>query len=356
MAESSFLTLTQEKRVLLQQDIRLFFAQQRSLFQHYPLAEDVCARLEETTLLGKQWRGLLVMLLADAFGWRQPEVAVRLATGVELLQTALLVHDDIIDQDSVRRGRGSMWAIYQADGKQLKIEQAHHYGVSQAICVGDVSFFIQQQAVVSSQAPAAKLPELWQAYIHESMVTGFAEMRDVWQTMANIPLTEDDVLALHRDKTAHYTFCLPFTLAAILGDQPPVVREQLTQLGEKLGMLFQLKDDELGLFGTTEQIGKSAESDAREGKKTLYYLYMTKQAAATARDTFMALYGSSTVGQAELVKIREVVIASGAKAAVQATMDRLEKEVTELLASIPMPVESHRLLQDFISLNTQRVR
>lgn len=356
MADSPFLLIAQEKRALLQQDLRTFLAEQRLLFKEYPLAETVFTRLEETTLLGKQWRGLLVMMMAEAFGWKQPQVATRLATAVELLQTALLIHDDIIDQDEVRRGRASMWAAYQADGNEQQLEHARHYGISQAVCVGDISFFIQQQAVLSSQAPAAKLPLLWQRYIHESVVTGFAEMRDVWQTMANVPITEADVLALHRDKTAHYTFCLPFALAAILCDQPPKVMDLLNQLGEKLGMLFQLKDDELGLFGTTEQIGKSAESDAREGKKTLYYLFMTKQATPTDRETFLALYGQSDIGPTELHSIRELVTSSGAKAAVQATLEQLEQEVSAVLAAIPLSERSQQLFADFIALNTRRVR
>ena len=75
-------------------------------------------------------------------------------------------------------------------------------------------------------------------------------------------------------KTAHYTFSLPFVLAAVLTNQSIPVTKALEQIGMNIGILFQIKDDEIGLFSTENNIGKPIGSDIRENKKTLLRAFL----------------------------------------------------------------------------------
>jgi geranylgeranyl pyrophosphate synthase len=112
------------------------------------------------------------------------------------------------------------------------------------------------------------------------------QMQDVaLGNSADIP-SEADVLSVYRYKTARYTFSLPLMLGAILAGVPEKEITILEKTGESIGLLFQMQDDMLNLFGTVKETGKPVGSDLREGKKTLAYLYLYNKSTDKERKMF----------------------------------------------------------------------
>jgi geranylgeranyl diphosphate synthase type I len=107
---------------------------------------------------------------------------------------------------------------------------------------------------------------------------------------------EEDILTLYRYKTGRYTFSLPLALGATLAGAADETRTALEEAGEDLGILFQLKDDELGLFADEAELGKPVGADIREDKKTLYRLRLFEKADEPAAARLRSMFGNREPG------------------------------------------------------------
>lgn len=267
-----------------------FLAQKKQSFAQISLDDNVFNTIKNFALRGKMARAHLLILTYQAFGQKIDKKSLEkwllpLASALELIQAGLLIHDDIIDQDQQRRGQNSIWQYYTLQ----KQPSDQHYGKSQAICLGDLCFFLANQLVndgatnlqlmTNSKKTAAldavsiKIQELINREINQVIM---AEMLDVQLAAEDkVPLLQQ-ITEMNLYKTARYSFSLPFMLAAYAARQTPTNIEQVSKIGEKLGLIFQIQDDYLGIFGDEKITGKPILSDVREGKKTIFYYYLVK--------------------------------------------------------------------------------
>jgi geranylgeranyl pyrophosphate synthase len=116
---------------------------------------------------------------------------------------------------------------------------------------------------------------------------------------------EEDIIALHKAKTAIYTYENPLLIGAYLADLGPEVRTILSDYAMDGGVAFQLQDDILGVFGTPEKTGKSADSDLKQGKCTLLVL------KAFDRPEVQKVWGDMQATRADLDAAKQVIIDSG---------------------------------------------
>src|SRR5579871_4550068 len=128
---------------------------------------------------GKMIRGCLVLFIYHAYGKKISKDAIRIAVAVELFHTGLLIHDDIMDNDLVRRGQPTIFAQYQLLGEVEKITDSYHFGQSMGMCVGDIIFFLGFQ-VLSEISDSDMKQYLMKLYTKELMNVGFAQMQDVY--------------------------------------------------------------------------------------------------------------------------------------------------------------------------------
>ena len=243
-------------------------------------------RIVEFCLRGKMIRACLVFLGAEAAGMEGVRVAgdsalAGVAACMELFQAGLLAHDDIMDRDETRRGAPTIHARYATEALAAGSLDSLHIGESLGICLGDLCYFeafAELSRAVGGRPRAGEMQALCAERLAEVAV---AQMDDVRWGASKAEPSEDGILAMYRSKTAHYSFSLPLAIGALFADsgQPPSadwpahangLAQKLTEFGEHLGILFQIRDDELGLFGNPDQTGKALGSDIREGKKTLF--------------------------------------------------------------------------------------
>ena len=212
---------------------------------------DVLRRLKEYVVRGKLLRGALVFLGYEAA--EGPRLAspdgeaerrcLAAAAAMELTQSFLLIHDDIMDKDEVRRGVPSLHRQYREFSQERGVEDAEHLGVSLGICVGDVGVFLAMELLAQAD------PSLLSTYARELNLVGLAQMDDVYFGQAPEEPAVDRIVQVYRFKTGRYTFSLPLVLGAALGGADQGTQEALARFGEELGVVFQIKDDEIGLFG-----------------------------------------------------------------------------------------------------------
>src|SRR5580700_474744 len=210
---------------------------------------------------GKRLRPALLLLAAGASGYRGPS-AIRLGAVVELIHSATLVHDDVIDGANTRRGRPSTNA---------------RWGNHMSVLAGDW-LYMQSFEMALRERNFQILDILID--LTQNMVEG--ELLQ-WMRLGKIDLSETEATELAYRKTA-CLFSGCSRLGAILGKQPKSVEDALGEYGRNAGLAFQLVDDLLDFTASPEQLGKPVLSDLKEGKVTLPLIFALRSEAALAGD------------------------------------------------------------------------
>lgn len=206
---------------------------------------------------GKRMRPALLLLAAGAAGYRGAS-AIRLGAVVELIHSATLVHDDVIDGANTRRGRPSANA---------------RWGNHMSVLAGDW-LYMQSFEMALRERNFAVLDIL--IGLTQNMVEG--ELLQLTR-LGRIDLTEADVTELAFRKTAClFSGCA--RLGAVLGQQPKHVEEAFAEYGRNAGLAFQLVDDLLDFTASPEKLGKPVLSDLKEGKVTLPLIFALEAGAS----------------------------------------------------------------------------
>jgi octaprenyl-diphosphate synthase len=208
---------------------------------------------------GKRLRPALLLLAAGASGYRG-ESAIRLGAVVEMIHSATLIHDDVIDGANTRRGRPSANA---------------RWGNHMSVLAGDW-LYMQSFEMALRERNFAILDILID--LTQNMVEG--ELLQLTR-LGRIDLNEVEATELAYRKTA-CLFSGCSRLGAVLGKQPKAVEEALAEYGRNAGLAFQLVDDLLDFTASPEKLGKPVLSDLKEGKVTLPLIFALEAAAPAA--------------------------------------------------------------------------
>lgn len=282
---------------------------------------------------GKRLRPALV-LLAGASGRAANRAAlIDTAAAVELIHTATLIHDDIIDESPLRRAQPTFH---------------HRWGTERAVLIGDYLY-------ASAFTLLARLPTPYvmrvMADVCRQLCRG--ELREV-EARYRLDLTEQEYLDIIRDKTASLIGGCSQS-GAYLGGCAPGAVEQLTAFGVNMGLAFQIIDDCLDLTGNVRHMGKSLLADLDKGTLSLPIIYLAQRlsprerarlfaplrqsaaASLTGRGRFRASRRGARLFDAQsLARIAHAARATGAIGQAQQRAERFIRAATDVLARIPM--------------------
>jgi octaprenyl-diphosphate synthase len=209
---------------------------------------------------GKRIRPTLVLLMANAYGY-QGTYHHELAAVVEFIHTATLLHDDVVDESSMRRGRETANALF---------------GNAASVLVGDFLYSRAFQMMVSvNDMQVMRILADATNVIAEGEVLQLLNMHDP-------DVTEERYLQVIRSKTAKL-FEAAGQLGALLGKASEQEIEAAAEYGRSLGTAFQLIDDVLDYSGNSSDIGKNVGDDLREGKPTLPLIYLMQHGTEEQR-------------------------------------------------------------------------
>ncbi len=253
---------------------------------------------------GKGIRGMLVKLGYRIAVDKENSEINKVAAAFEILHASLLIHDDVIDKSLIRRGRPT---AYKALG-------GNHYGISQAICLGDTGFFLATKLIAESRFDSELKVRVLSLFSEIVMDTITGEMLDVKLSLADQEKREEDVLTIHKLKTAYYTIVGPLTIGALFGQANSTKIRAIKQFGEYIGMAFQIQDDVLGTFGEEKAVGKSTTSDIEENKNTLLIAYALEKATIVQRKILNKHYGKGKITSSQYAAVKKVFIDTGALA------------------------------------------
>ncbi len=317
---------------------------------------DVLKKLQPFVNNGKMLRGGLVMLGYEMCGKRISRTALRAAATVEFIQAALLIHDDIIDRDPLRRGTPSVHYQYTRKGKRSGISEPEHYGEGMGICAGDIGFFLAFELLSGLKVKSDIRDSVTEMWSKELCYVGLAQMQDLHLGTSGTRASAQGILDLYRYKTARYSFSLPLMTGCELGGGSPAMRRGLEVFGEHMGLLFQLKDDELGLFGNPSELGKPVGSDIRENKKTLYRWHLFREAGPREKTRLGRIFGCAEVDQKMVEEVRGLVDRYRIRDRVQEQVRQIRHPAERAIAVLKIQERHRRILSELLEFNSRRTK
>ncbi len=276
---------------------------------------------------GKRLRPILLLLAARLADYRGPR-AVRLACVVEMLHTATLIHDDVVDQAPLRRGRPSANAQWGDDASVLVGD--HLYSKSFAMLVRDNDRAVMETLARSTVSMTEA--EVFQLQLKRSGL-----------------ISEADYVRIITQKTASFmSACC--RIGALLGGVPTEQTEALTRYGLDIGIAFQISDDALDFTADQARLGKAIGADLREGKRTLPLIAMLERVPPDTAEQVRAALRRRTLNPAEIEDIRRLVLEhEGVEYARARAQAFAQAAKTDLEAFVPSEErETLSLVADFV--------
>ena len=259
-----------------------------------------------TSAGGKRIRPLLVLLFSNALGFKGAE-RFELAASVEFIHTATLLHDDVVDESGLRRGRETSNAVF---------------GNAASVLVGDFIYSRAFQMMVSvNQMRVLQVLSDATNIIAEGEVLQLMNMHDA-------DLQVDDYLKVIRYKTAKL-FEASARLGAVLANSSTDVEEACADYGRSLGTAYQLIADLLDYEGSTAELGKNVGDDLREGKPTLPLLIAMERGTDDERTLIR-----KAIENGEVEQLAEVIAIVRRTGAIDATRESAREQTMRALDSL----------------------
>lgn len=271
---------------------------------------------------GKRFRPIFAYLGYLGTGAAPRPEILSACTALELVHVCALIHDDVMDGSDTRRNKPAIHKLFQSihDDQSYKGD-SERFGLSSAILLGDLALVWADRLLVESGISREE-------FINAQEV--FSDMRDELMAGQYLDVLEGALattsversLKVARFKSGKYSIERPLHFGAALAGKPEF-NETYSRFGLPLGEAFQLRDDVLGVFGDPKITGKPAGDDIREGKRTVLIAITMENADQAQRKTMTSALGNSQISDADMARVQEIIVKTGA-------LDEVEKLITDL--------------------------
>ncbi|MDD3087840.1 MAG: polyprenyl synthetase family protein [Candidatus Omnitrophica bacterium] len=295
---------------------------------------------------GKRVRPILFCIGYLGFSKKPSAGLFRSAISLELLHDFMLIHDDIIDKSDIRRGKPAMHVMLNK--KIPKNKGIKFNGQDMAIVTGDVIYAMALDAFLSIKEEPKRKELALKKLILAALYTGSGEFIELLLGAKQIDkVNKNEVYKIYDYKTANYTFASPLAMGATLAGADKKQILKLLQYGMCLGRAFQIKDDIIGTFAKSSEIGKSNLTDLAEAKKTILLWHAYNNCSGGEKKIMKKILSMGCAGRAELKQIRSIILKSKslryAKDEIKSLIDRSRR----ILVSTKIKHHYRKALEDF---------
>lgn len=274
-----------------------------------------------------------VLLLLSYLGYSRKPLApglLRWAMSLELIQNFILIHDDLIDCASLRRGGP---ALHLQANARLSLNPGSAIGRNMALVLGDMFFAAGIDIFMELREEPGRKQRALAELMRAAVATGCGEINELLLDLADIAAAgKPEIFKTYDLKTALYTFSTPLRVGAMMGGASSGELNLLARIGLLCGRAFQIRDDITELLSKKPQAQKTFLADFKASKKTILLWYFLRQAGPADRRRCEDIYRQKTKTQRELTILRDMFIATGA-------VEQAEREIRRLVRSAGLQVE-----------------
>ncbi|WP_235739176.1 polyprenyl synthetase family protein [Nocardioides alcanivorans] len=282
-----------------------------------------------------------------------PAALLRACAALEVLHASALVHDDYMDASDTRRGRPATHRAFAAHHRSLGLPgDPEQYGAATAILLGDLLLTWADELLRRCGLPLERVGPALDVFdlCRSEVVAG--QFLDV-SVQARGKADVTTAMTVLRFKSAKYSIERPLHIGAALAGATPEQLEALTGYGLPLGEAFQLRDDQLGVFGDPAVTGKPAGDDLVEGKRTVLVAHTLAALESADHDRLDSALGTALT-DAEVEELRGLIRDSGAAERVEELIDELTTTSLRALEEGPFRAEARGPLRQLADAATRR--
>lgn len=273
---------------------------------------------------GKQLRPILTMLTAKMLCGNVSKQCIYGAVALELLHNATLMHDDVVDKSDERRGAATINKLW--DNRV-------------AVLAGD--FFLAKCLMSSNRTGSLDVPNILGKIVSELAEGELEQISNVKSRL----LSEEAYFSVINGKTASL-FSACFQIGAITSDSSQEDVARLAEVGRKIGLIFQIRDDIFDYYPSNENVGKPTGHDILEGKITLPLLYALKNAPAETSDAMKdVVFSDRTLTEEEILRLIGFAKQMGGIEYATSTMRKIAFEAKQILSAYPENESRDALMQ-----------
>jgi geranylgeranyl pyrophosphate synthase len=261
---------------------------------------------------GKRLRGMLVMQSYFAHGGTDEAVALGAARVFEIIQTSLLIVDDIADRSRLRRGGPAAHIQLEEYARKNNLKgSTRHYGEVQTMNVAYAGLHKATTELLALPVSSGIARQACARFHENILVTINGQIDDIYNEATREPVTEADIESVMERKTAYYSFLSPIELGAQLAGAP-ALSAGLRDYSIHAGSAFQIADDIIGTFGKEDETGKGTNDDIIEGKLTLLVHFAKLHGSDEQNKKLLRVLGNEDATPEECAEVREIFKATGA--------------------------------------------
>jgi geranylgeranyl diphosphate synthase type I len=282
---------------------------------------------------GKRIRPILINETYKIFSDKNLDEVFETSLFMEFVQGWLLMHDDIMDHDDMRRGGSTVHKMFEGISADYNFRDQKDFGNTFGILAGDYSGLMAFEILGKSKLSGEIIKKVLAFSARELQNVVFGQNLDII-TSKRADYTDEDILKFFDLKTARYTFLIPCIAGAIMAEADQVHQDALEAYSIPVGIAFQIRDDILGLFGNEEETGKSNLGDIEEGKRTILVWKAYEQANEKQKKTLNKYYGKENLTKVQGEEFKQIIRQTGALAYAeklcQKYVDRAKFELEKL--------------------------
>jgi geranylgeranyl diphosphate synthase type I len=317
----------------INQEIDDYFNQyKKNTTQNDKKIAQLISEIQNITQDGKRVRSALIYYTYLAFGGKNSKNIINLSMFIEFLHTYFLIHDDIMDQDNIRRGKETIHFKYKKIYQKIKTNNhAEIYGQSIAILAGDLASMMSYDIINKSDfndKTKKKIIDKTNEITHNTIAGQFYDLN-----LEIAPkISKKDILNVYIKKTAQYTIEGPMILGAIIASKGNKQNlDLIKQFAIPLGIAFQIQDDILGIFGDEKKLGKPIGSDIKENKQTILTWYAYSLANDSQKKILDSCLGNQNLTAKDLENFRQVILETKSLEYAKKEAEKLSENSLKLL-------------------------
>lgn len=253
---------------------------------------------------GKRFRPAIYYYAFSSYSSKSSTSAIELSQIFELFHSYILIHDDIIDNSNLRRGKQTVHKKYD---------------ISTAILAGDLSLMLADE-IFSHATVTPKTVDLYNEFKQELLIGEYLDSIKI-----------DDIDKIMELKTARYSFIKPALIAFSMTKADDQEIKKWEEILREAGILFQIKDDFDGTFGNEKVTGKPVDSDIKEGKNTLLIERFISFSNSEEKKRFYAFFGRSSIKNSDLIWYKKILIKYGIDGQIKKEIKKRTEEIEKKL-------------------------
>ncbi len=278
------------------------------------------------------------MFLGWLCGSDASHAALHASASLELLHAFALLQDDVMDGSPLRRGRPAAHVQFADWHRDRGLSgSADRFGESAAVLLGDLCLVWAEQMLRNSGLGQDALSRGWPRYDAMRSELAVGQFADLVNDVGGVP-TLDEVLEVARRKSGNYTVRRPLEIGAAMAGCGHLLLTQLGAYGDAVGEAFQMRDDLLGIFGSSELTGKPVGADLAERKATSVVVAAHHMADPSLRRQLAELMSTADLDEADVDRWRSLIAATGA-------VHQIEEMIADRLRRASEWVDQSRLDQ-----------